>query len=243
MTSVSFRTIVETDAAALARAVAERVAELSHDAPEPVAVALSGGSTPALLYEILAEAPLREQVAWTRLELFFSDERSVPPDHPNSNYGMAARTLLSKIPSKVHPMAAERGAAEEYERTVRERVKKRRGTLPSFDLILLGMGEDGHTASLFPGTGALEERERLVVMNDVPQKGTARMTFTYPLLNAAERVWLLVAGAGKREIVARCRAARERGERPYPVLGIEPIAGELVWWLDRAASGEAWRSG
>jgi 6-phosphogluconolactonase len=239
VTPVSFRTIVEPDATALARAVARRIAELSREEAEPVAVALSGGSTPARLYEILADAPLRDEVAWSRLELFFGDERSVPADHPDSNYGMAARLLFSKVPAKVHRMAAERGAAEEYERTIRERVRKRRGALPSFDLILLGMGDDGHTASLFPGTAALAERQRLVVMNDVPQKGTIRMTFTYPLLNAAERVWLLVAGADKRAVVARCRAARSRGERPYPVLGVEPTGGELVWWLDRAANGEA----
>ena len=131
------------------------------------------------------------------------------------------------------------GAAEEYERTVRERVRKRHGELPRFDLILLGMGDDGHTASLFPGTAALEEHERLVVMNEVPQKATVRMTFTYPLLNAAERVWVLVAGASKRAVVARCRTARSRGERTVPVLGVEPTGGELVWWLDRAANGEA----
>lgn len=243
MTSASFRTIVEPDAAALARAVGERVAELSRSAPAPVAIALSGGSTPARLYEVLAAPPLRERVAWGRLELFFGDERSVPADHPDSNYGLAERILLSKVPATVHRMEAERGAAEAYERRVRERVRAGPSGLPSFDLILLGLGEDGHTASLFPGTAALEERERLVVMNEVPQKGAPRMTFTLPLLNAARRVWLLVAGEGKREIVERCRAARARGQRPVPVLAVEPSAGELVWWLDRAADGTAERSG
>jgi 6-phosphogluconolactonase len=121
---------------------------------------------------------------------------------------------------------------------VRERVVRRRGDIPAFDLVFLGMGEDGHTASLFPGTRALEERQRLVAMNDVPQKNTQRMTFTYPLINAAERVWALIAGADKHAMVARCRDARVRADHPVPILGVSP-AGELVWWLDEAASSGA----
>lgn len=199
-------------------------------------VALSGGSTPKALYEALASPPLFDRVNWPRLELFFSDERALPPDDPDSNYRLAARTLLTKIPSPVHRMVAESGEADAYEHLILERVKRRCGGVPEFDLVLLGMGDDGHTASLFPATRALEETKRLVVMNEVPQKNTRRMTFTYRLLNAADRVWILIAGQDKREIVARCRAARARGERSYPVLRVAP-AGELVWWLDEAASG------
>ena len=238
MSPAPLRTIVHANPAALAQAAAERVAALSRSEPEPVTIALSGGSTPKRLYEALAGAPLREHAAWERVELFFGDERAVPPGDPESNYGMADRALLSKVPSRAHRMAAERGEAAEYEATVRARVTKRRGALPRFDLVLLGLGEDGHTASLFPGTPALAERERLVVMNEVPQKNTARMTFTYPLINAAARVWILVAGADKRDILGRCLAARRRGERPYPVLGVEPDDGELVWWLDRDAAAD-----
>ena len=104
------------------------------------------------------------------------------------------------------------------------------------DLVLLGIGEDGHTASLFPGTTALDERTQWVVMNDVPQLHTRRMTLTYPVLNAAERVWVLIAGAGKRPMVTECLAAAARNETPRPILGVRPTAGELVWFLDAAAA-------
>jgi 6-phosphogluconolactonase len=237
VSGASFREIVSRDRSELARAVAGGVAALSRSpGGEPLAIALSGGSTPKALYETLAGPAFRERVDWSRLELFFSDERSVPPDDPESNYGLAARTLLTAVkPAALHRMAAESGDAEGYERLVRERVVRRRGAVPVFDLVFLGMGDDGHTASLFPGTRALEERERFVVMNDVPQKKTQRMTFTYPLINAADRVWVLIAGADKHAMVAGCREARARGDRPVPVLGVSP-AGELVWWLDEAAS-------
>jgi 6-phosphogluconolactonase len=241
VSGASFREVVVENRSALARVVAERIAELSQGAQSdgngPLAIALSGGSTPKALYETLAAAPFLERVAWPRLELFFSDERAVPPDDAQSNYGLAARTLLSKIPSPAHRMVAESGAAEAYEQLIRSHIHKRRGGLPVFDLILLGMGDDGHTASLFPGTRALEDCERLVVMNEVPQKNARRMTFTYPLINAADRVWVLISGADKRDIVARCHAARASGERPYPILRVVPTDGELVWWLDQAAAG------
>jgi 6-phosphogluconolactonase len=233
------RTIVCADPSALGWRVGERIAELSRAAGgQPVAVALSGGSTPKRLYEALAAPPLRDRVDWARLRFFFGDERSVPLGDPESNAGTALRTLLAGVPTETHPMPAETGDAEAYERLVRSRVPRRRGGVPAFDLVLLGMGADGHTASLFPGTAALAERDRLVVVNDVPALGTRRMTFTYPLLNAADRVWMLVAGADKRETLARVFAAAVRGERPYPVCGVSPAGGELVWWLDRAAAGE-----
>jgi 6-phosphogluconolactonase len=240
VSGAGFRESVFRDRLELARAVAEGVAALSQSPGDGRrAVALSGGSTPEALYETLARSPFRERVDWSRLELFFSDERSVPPDDPESNYGLAARALLTAVePAGVHRMVAEHGDAEGYERLVRERVARRRGAVPVFDLVFLGMGDDGHTASLFPGTRALEERERLVVMNDVPQKNTRRMTFTYPLINAADRVWVLIAGADKHAMVARCREARARQDRPVPLLGVAP-AGELVWWLDQAASSGA----
>jgi 6-phosphogluconolactonase len=234
----SFREVVLPDRAALARAVGEQLAELSQR-PDggSLAVALSGGSTPKVLYETLVKPPLVERIAWPRLVFFFSDERAVPPDDPDSNYGLAARTLLAHVPSPAQRMVAESGEAEAYEHLIRSQLSKRRRGIPVFDLIFLGLGEDGHTASLFPGTRALEERQRLVVMNEVPQKNTRRMTFTYPLIKAADRVWVLISGADKRDIVARVRAARARGERTFPILGAEPTDGELVWWLDDAAAG------
>jgi len=238
VSGATVREIVLPDRGALARAVAERIMELSQQPGDgPLTIALSGGSTPKALYETLSRPPFVEAVAWPRLELFFSDERAVPPDDADSNYGLAARTLLAKIPSPVHRMVAESGEAEAYEHLIHSRIHKRRGEIPVFDLIFLGVGDDGHTASLFPGTRALEERERLVVMNEVPQKNTRRMTFTYPLINAADRVWVLISGAAKRDIVTRLRETRAQDDASFPILRVDPSQGELVWWLDAAAAG------
>lgn len=234
------RVVVAEDASALARAVAEALRDVVRASPHRVSIALSGGSTPKRLYETLAAAPLRDEIPWDRVELFFGDERAVGPDHPDSNYGMAVQALLAKVDVLAWRMRAEIGAAEEYETILRDRVPPAPGgTIPELDLVLLGIGGDGHTASLFPDTAALDEPRRLVVVNDVPKLGTSRMTVTYPLLNAARRVWILAAGADKREIVAACRAAGDDAEtrRRWPITGVRP-AGELVWWLDRAATGE-----
>jgi 6-phosphogluconolactonase len=233
-------TIISKDAADLAERVAERIRILSEeDGSASRTIALSGGSTPKRLYEVLAKPPFRDSVRWDHLELFFGDERSVPPDHQDSNYRMAREALLSHVPVQAHRMHAEKGEADAYERLVRERITETRDGIPVFDLILLGMGGDGHTASLFPGTGALDERSRLVVMNEVPQMKTRRMTFTYPLINAARRVWVLVPGTDKRDRVKECldALAKPTGERPYPIVGVQPTHGELIWWLDEGSAG------
>jgi 6-phosphogluconolactonase len=237
-----FETRLVTDAADLAGRLAEGVSALSQgNGAERVAVALAGGNTPKLLYETLAVPPWRERVRWERLDLFFGDERAVPPAHPDSNYGMVQEALLSRVSVAVHRMPAERGDAEAYARLLGERVGARRDGFPVFDLVLLGMGKDGHTASLFPGTAALDEQQRWVVMNEVPQLATRRMTLTYPVFNRARRVWVLISGRDKREILSQCLAARtERGrERQWPILGVRPAGGELIWWMDRAAAGAA----
>lgn len=233
-------TIICKDAADLARRVAERIQSLSEEERgTPCTIALSGGSTPKRLYELLAKPPFRDSVRWDHLELFFGDERSVPPDHQDSNYRMAREAMLSQVPVQAHRMPAETGDAEAYERLVRERIGETRDGVPVFDLVLLGMGGDGHTASLFPGTAALGERGRLVVMNEVPQMKTRRMTFTYPLINAARRVWVLAPGADKRDRVKECldALAKATGERPYPIVGVRPTHGELIWWLDEGSAG------
>jgi 6-phosphogluconolactonase len=231
-------TRVFDDAEALAVAVADAfVAAAAAASHRPFAVALAGGSTPKRLYELLAAPPRRDRVRWEDVELFFGDERAVPPEHPDSNYGMAKRALLDHVPSIAHRMVAERDDGAGYARLLGERIARRRDGFPVLDLVLLGMGDDGHTASLFPGTAALAERGAWVVMNDVPQLHTRRMTLTYPALNAADRVWMTIAGAGKRTVVAECLAAAGRGETPYPILGVRPTAGELVWFLDKAAAG------
>jgi 6-phosphogluconolactonase len=239
--------VVHPSTGALALAAAERLASLvAKTEHPPFFLALAGGATPRRLYEILASDRFRERVAWARLELFFADERAVPPDHPDSNFAMVARALLAHVPVKAHRMPAEAGDAEAYARLVGTRVAARRGGVPVLDLVLLGIGADGHTASLFPATAALDETRRWVVMNEVPSLGTRRMTFTYPLINAARRVWILATGRAKREIVTQCLRARapaasEAGgaalRRRWPVVGVRPHAGELVWWLDEAAAG------
>jgi 6-phosphogluconolactonase len=238
--SMSFERIVCEDAGEMAERVAARLRDLTR-APgdQTVFIALSGGSTPRRLYELLAGPPWRDEIDWKRIEVFFGDERPVPPHHPDSNYGMAERALLSKVPVKAHRMRAEHGEAEAYEKLLGERIAARAGGVPVLDLILLGMGPDGHTASLFPDTAALRERERLVVMNEVPKLVTRRMTITFPLIQAARRVWLLVAGADKRETVRQCLEALDEPvlAKLCPAALARPTEGELVWWLDRAAAG------
>lgn len=235
-------TVVLPDADAVALAVAGRLRDLSLPPhPAPFAVALAGGSTPRRLYELLAHAPFRAGVRWDRLELFFGDERAVPPDHPDSNFGMVRRALLAHVTVYAHPMPAETGDADAYARLLAERIAPRRHGVPVLDLVLLGVGEDGHAASLFPATAALHETARWVVATEVPRLATRRMTLTYPLLNAAARVWFLVTGASKRRVVERCLAGgADAGEvETCPALGVRPEAGELVWWLDAAAAGQA----
>jgi len=236
-----FTLTVLADATRLATALAEQIQALSvAPGDDRLAIALSGGSTPQRLYETLAASPFATGVCWERLELFFGDERAVPPDDPASNFGMVSRALLAHVPVRAHRMVAERGEADAYARLLAERITARQDGIPVFDLVLLGIGEDGHTASLFPGTAALDERTRWVVMNDVPQLATRRMTCTYPILNAAKQVWVLAAGAGKRAIVAECLRAREieGAQRHRPVVGVRPSTGTLTWWLDAAAAGE-----
>lgn len=205
-------------------------------ARKPETVALSGGSTPKLMFQILAEQ-FREQVAWDRIHFFWSDERHVPPDHPDSNYRMANEALLSRVPvtkSNVHrvpsenPNAAE--AAAEYEQTLIETTSQ---SLPQLDLILLGLGGDGHTASIFPGSDVLNETKRLVAAPWVEKLRTYRITMTLPLLNNGASVVFLVSGAEKAQIVKEIF----EGPEQYPAQAIKPAHGELIWLLDKEAAG------
>jgi 6-phosphogluconolactonase len=195
----------------------------------PFTLALSGGSTPRRFYEALAASAL---IDWSRLELFFGDERAVPPSHPESNYRMVKEVLLDQVGALAHRMPAEEGDAAGYERLIRSRIPIQGGSVPVFDLVLLGVGPDGHTASLFPGTAELEERERLVTMTAQPHLGTRRMSITLPLINTARRVWVIAAGAEKAEILAQVKD--QQGE--LPIQRVNPTGGEGVWWLDEAAA-------
>jgi 6-phosphogluconolactonase len=207
------------------------------------AVALSGGKTPRGLYAHLAgDQKLRGQVPWEKVHFFWGDERHVPPDHADSNYRMAYETLLSKVPvlsANIHRIPAEYPAAEpvarQYERTLRAFFRLSAGPLPRFDLVLLGLGTDGHTASLFPGTPALYEQHRLVVVNWVNRLGANRITLTAPVFNNASAVIFLVSGADKAPPLRALVAGRQEADA-LPAQLIRPIAGELVWLVDRAAA-------
>jgi 6-phosphogluconolactonase len=219
----------------LARAAAAWLRERAATAGPRFAVCLAGGSTPRRVYELLASAE-RDSFPWDRAHWFFGDERFVPHDHPDSNYRMAREALFDAAPvpaANVHPIPTAGRPAQEaqrYESELRELYGA--ATLdpqrPLFDVVLLGLGEDGHTASLFPGSKALQERERWVV-DVLSPKSEPRITLTYPALESTRAVAFLVAGAHKRDILARVRAgedlpaARLRGHAPH-------------WFIDRAAA-------
>lgn len=228
----------------LAHEAARRFVDLGQHAIEDHGafyVALSGGSTPKAMYDLLAGVPIRDSLDWSKLQIFFSDERFVPPDSEESNYHSAREKLIANVPiaaDRVHPYAtvdvSPQDSAKAYEADVRHLVPRGRQSLPAFDLILLGMGPDGHTASLFPGTDALSSTERLVVANYVPQMMMWRLTFTYTLLNASRTVMFLVQGDDKKERVREVLSGVSR----LPAAGVLPTDGQLVWLLDSAAAAE-----
>ena len=213
------------DAEAVARAAAEIVVETSAAAGERYAICLSGGSTPQAVYRLLASAEYRDRIEWERWHVFFGDERQVPLNDPRSNFGNARESLLRHVPipgTRVHPMTD----ANEYEGLLRAFF----GESPDFDLLLLGMGDDGHTASLFPDSISLLDDERWVIEPPDVVQGMARITLTLPALNAAERKLFLVCGVAKSQALARIAA----GER-LPASLVEGAE----WLLDEAARGDA----
>jgi|SRR3984957_2863688 6-phosphogluconolactonase len=206
-------------------------------------IALSGGSTPKSLFNLLA-TNAKSTLPWDRMFFFWGDERHVPPTDGDSNYRMADEAMLSKVPVPAgnvfrfmteNPDAA--AVAEAYEQTLRKFFSLRTGELPRFDLILLGMGPDGHTASLFPGTAALTETSRLVVANWVEKLKTHRLTLTLPVINAARSVAFLVSGVDKAAPLHAVLETDASGEQ-YPSKLIHPTDGKLVWLIDRAAASQ-----
>jgi 6-phosphogluconolactonase len=203
-------------------------------------VALSGGSTPKLLYQLLANPnePFRDRIPWSKIQFFWSDERHVPPVHPESNYRMTHESFLAHVPvasENIHRIPSENpnpaNAAAQYERTLIEVTSSH---LPQLDLILLGLGTDGHTASLFPGTEALTETTHLVAAPWVEKLKTHRITMTLPLLNNGATVLFLVTGKDKAEIVQEVL----EGEDKYPAQAVKPTHGQLIWMLDQAAANQ-----
>jgi len=237
------------DSQALTVAAAQRFALLAANSVRDhgaFAVALSGGSTPKALYQfIVSDKAIRSKIPWSKIHFFFGDERHVPPDHADSNFRMANEAMFQALPAEelhIHrvrgELASAAKAAEEYEADVKQFFESR-GLLdhgfPRFDLILLGMGPDGHTASLFPNSAGLQETTRWVVANWVEKFKTDRITMTLPVLNSAAEVIVFVSGAEKAPIVAEA-LNQPVGEPKYPVQRVRPRNGIKRWMLDAAAA-------
>ncbi|HKO60611.1 MAG TPA: 6-phosphogluconolactonase [Pyrinomonadaceae bacterium] len=233
-------TQVFASAEEIADAAAQQFVELANERQGRFAVALAGGTTPRRTYELLAGKKFRDHVEWSKVHLFFGDERCVRQDHPDSNYRMAHEALISQVDiphSNVHPINGHGDPATNaahYEAELREYF--RNSTKPAFDLVLLGLGEDGHTASLFPQTEALGVTERWVIENWVEKLQSYRITLTVPAINSGAHVTFLVAGANKAPAVSGVLNGRVQTEN-LPAQLIKPEAGTLTWLLDsRAAS-------
>lgn len=239
------------DKSALSAEAVERFISLSHESilrSELFSVALSGGSTPRVLYEELAAPELQNRLDWNQIHLFFGDERNVPPDDPGSNFRMVQEALLSKVTipeANIHRVKAEldaKLAAFSYEEELRAFFT---GPWPRFDLVLLGMGVDGHTASLFPKTAGLNEEQRWFMANNVPQQSVWRLTLTKNAINAARAIIVLVQGKSKADMLAEVFAeglAEELANDPTrdlkPIQLIAPTDGEMIWLLDQEAASQ-----
>ena len=203
-------------------------------------LALSGGSTPARLYSLLASR-FREDIPWAGVHIFWGDERYVPPDDSRSNYGMARNTLLDHVPcpaANIHPMPTHfptpDAAARDYEATLRSHFST---TWPRFDLMFLGLGPDGHTASLFPRSQAVDERTRWVLPVLDPPAPPMRLTLTLPVLSQSAHTYFLVSGSDKAQAL-RAATAGSADPNVYPAAGVRPANGAPLWWVDKAAADE-----
>jgi 6-phosphogluconolactonase len=232
------------DSEAVARAAARRFVDLAHEslnARGGFSVALAGGSTPKRVYELLASDEFNTQIAWQHVHIFFGDERCVPPEHHDSNYRMAREALLTHVMlpvENVHRMVGEGDAvanARLYEDELREFFDG--AQWPAFDLVMLGMGDDGHTASLFPGSRALSEEQAWVTANWVEKFDTFRITLTAPAINHARHVMFIVTGAGKADRLPEVLNGPSEPER-LPSQLIKPIDGMLEWFTDKAATAK-----
>jgi 6-phosphogluconolactonase len=227
------------DVEQLSAAAADYVARLSKEAVADRGVfriALAGGSTPKKLYELLSSDKYKGQIDWSKWQVFFSDERFVSLDDERSNYNLAQTSLLSKVPipaSQVHAIDPQAGSVEAAAEAYEDAIKAILSENQSFDLILLGLGSDGHTASLFPGNPALQETEKLVVASSpgVLPPPVDRVTFTFPLINAARNVAFLTAGADKAAMV---KQAAQGGD--IPAANVKPSSGEATWFIDQTAA-------
>jgi 6-phosphogluconolactonase len=244
--NLKIRYYVEPNPEALARRAAQYFAEMASEAVAAhgrARIAVSGGSTPKAAFALLADPnqPWRSRMPWDRLDLYFVDERCVPPTDPDSNYRMTREAMLDHVPlpaAQIHRMEGELEpylAADLYESELRNNFRLEGAELPVFDLVALGMGPDGHTASLFPNTPALHEINRLVVANHVTQKDAWRVTLTWPVINHARSVFFLIAGQDKAEILKGVFTGPRNAER-LPSQLIRPASGILTLILDASAA-------
>ncbi|MDB5172724.1 MAG: pgl [Phycisphaerales bacterium] len=231
---------VVPDMAELVREAADRITDAARRAiaeKGSFSIALSGGRTPEGLYRLLASEPYRSAIDWGKVEVYFGDERSVPPDSDQSNFRMAHEALLSKVPipkEDIHRIRGEidpNAAAIEYGQLLKQKFGD-----GGVDMALLGMGDDGHTASLFPGTAALQETHHRAVANHVEKLNTWRVTMSAPFLNRSRAVMILISGADKAKRVAEVLEGPRDPER-LPIQLVEPREGKLTWILDAAAAG------
>ena len=239
---------IHRDSQAWAEAAAEFVSEVGKDAVRTngrFLIALSGGTTPETLYRALTSPAFADRFDWSRTTFFFSDERCVPLDDPRSNYALAKKSLftpLNIMPSQVYRMAGEssnpQAAAFEYEQQLRLATKTSSSNQPSLDLVLLGLGEDGHTASLFPGATILRDHQRVIAATQSPKDPPNRLTMTLAAINRASVILFLVTGIGKAGVVRAILDPRTEAERQLPAALVSPEEGRLIWFLDRAAAAE-----
>jgi len=206
-------------------------------------MALSGGSTPKTLYQVMATPEWKARLDWSRIFFLFGDERCIPPDHPDSNFKMAQTSLFQPLnvhPDHIYRMKGESedptAAAQEYEETIRRLTQSPPPRVPLIDLVLLGLGDDGHTASLFPGTAALQEDRKIVTVGHAPTGIRSRLTLTLGVLNHAAVVLFLVTGSGKAHMVHRVLDPKSEADRSLPAARIAPESGRLVWMLDHSAA-------
>jgi len=242
------QTTLETvlDASTLATRAARIFSDCARNAvakKNSFTVALSGGSTPRQLFELLADETreFREQILWQQCHFFWTDERPVAPDHPDSNYRMTWDAMLRRVAvpeTNIHRIQGEKpaeDAATDYEKELRRFFRLKDDECPAFDLILLGLGEDGHTASIFPGTEVLRETRRLAAAPWVPKLNSYRITLTLPVLNNAATTVFLVSGENKATIL---HEVLDRETATFPAQAFRPTSGELIWLADSAAAGK-----
>jgi 6-phosphogluconolactonase len=239
---------IHHDHQAIAESAAELILEVGKEAVRAKGrffIALSGGTTPEILYRALTSPAFADRFDWSKAIFFFSDERCVPPNDPRSNFALADKTLFTplNIPlSQIYRMAGEssdpQAAASEYEQQLRLATKTVPLAQPSLDLILLGLGEDGHTASLFPGASILQDTRCAIAATQSPKDPPNRLTMTLAVINRASVVLFLTTGSGKAGVVRAILDPKTEAERQLPASLVKPEEGRLIWFLDRAAAAD-----